>query len=114
MNRDLIWLGMAAAASFGAQVVFKRHGRSTRVAAELLGAVALTVTAAASYCAATGRMDKRGLGLWLANWLFAANQIHFVWLRIRGKRASGVGQKLGLGWSFLGGNLLSLGVMLLA
>ncbi len=114
MNRDLIWLGIAAAVTFGVQVVLKRGGRSTRVAAELVGAIALTVTAAASYCAATGRMDARGLGLWLASWLFAANQIHFVWLRIRGIRASGVRQKLRLGWSFLGGNLLSLGVMLIA
>jgi hypothetical protein len=114
MNRDLIWLGIAAAATFGAQVVLKRGGRSTRVAAELVGAIALTVTAAASYCAATGRMDARGLGLWLASWLFAANQIHFVWLRIRGMRARGVGQKFRLGWSFLVGNLLSLGAMLLA
>lgn len=114
MNRDLIWLGMAAAASFGAQGVLKRRGRSTKVASECVGAMALTVTAAASYCAATGRMDARGLGLWLASWLFAANQIHFVWLRIRGMRANGVGQKLRLGWTFLGGNLLSFGAMLLA
>jgi hypothetical protein len=114
MNRDLIWLGIAAAVTFGVQVVLKRGGRSTRVAAELVGAIALTVTAAASYCAATGRMDARGLGLWLASWLFAANQIHFVWLRIRGIRASGLRQKLRLGWTFLGGSLLSLGVMLIA
>ncbi len=114
MNRNLMWLGMAAAAAFGVQLVLRRRGRSTRMAAEFVGALALTVTAPAAYCVAAGRMDARGLGLWLVSWLFAADQIHFVWLRIRGMRARGVGQKLGLGWSFLGGNLLSLGVMLLA
>jgi hypothetical protein len=40
------------------------------------------------------------------NWLFAANQVHFVWLTIRGVRAEGLNKKLSMGWSFLLGQIL--------
>ena len=52
--------------------------------------------------------------LWLVNWLFAANQIHFVWLTIRGTRASGWAEKIAAGWSFLIGELLLVGIVVLA
>jgi hypothetical protein len=110
-NRELMWLGMIAGAAFAAQILLKKLGRTTRMAAEVVGALALTSTAPAAYCVATGRLDARAWVLWLVNWLFAADQIHFVWLRIRGSRAAGLSEKLALGWSFLTGQIL-LGVML--
>jgi hypothetical protein len=118
-NRELIWLGMIAGAAFAAQVLLKKMGRTkvgrtTRVAAEVVGALALTSTAAAAYYVATGRLDARAWALWLVNWLFAANQIHFVWLRIRGARAAGWSEKFTVGWSFLAGQILLGGTLVLA
>ena len=113
-NRELIWLGMIAGGAFAAQVLLKKMGRTTRVAAEVVGALALTSTGPAAYCVATGRLDARGWSLWLVNWLFAANQIHFVWLRIRGARAAGLSEKFTVGWSFLVGQLLLGGMLALA
>jgi hypothetical protein len=113
-NRELIWLGMIAGVAFAAQVLLKKTGRTTRMAAEVVGAVALTSTAAAAYYAGTGRLDARACALWLVNWLFAADQIHFVWLRIRGARAAGWSEKFAVGWSFLAGQILLGGMLALA
>jgi hypothetical protein len=123
-NRELIWLGMIAGVAFAAQMLLKKMGRTKigrtrigltmRVAAEVVGAVALTSTAPAAYCVTTGRLDARAWMLWLVNWLFAADQIHFVWLRIRGARAAGLSEKLTVGWSFLAGQMLLGGMLVLA
>ena len=113
-NRELIWLGMIAGAAFAAQMFLKKIGRATRMAAEVVGALALTSTAPAAYCVATGRLDARAWALWLVNWLFAADQIHFVWLRIRGARAAGLSEKFTVGWSFLAGQILLGGMLALA
>jgi hypothetical protein len=110
-NRELAWLGMIAGAAFAMQIFLKRRGRATRMAAEVVGALVLTSTAPAAYCVATGRLDARAWALWLVNWLFAANQIHFVWLRIRGARAAGLSEKFTVGWSFLAGQIF-LGLIL--
>jgi hypothetical protein len=100
---DLIWLGVMAGAAFGVQIFLKKAGRSTRMAAEVVGALALTSTAPAAYCVGTGRLDHKALVLWLVNWLFAADQVHFVWLRIRGMRAGGLRKKIEVGLEFPGG-----------
>ncbi len=107
-NRELIWVGLIASAAFAAQMVLKKMGRATRVASEMVGALALTSTAPAAYYVATRRFDETAWALWLVNWLFAANQIHFVWLRIRGARAAGFSEKFSVGWSFSGGTDCSL------
>jgi hypothetical protein len=122
-NRELLWLGIIAGVVFAAQVFLKKMGRAkvgrtnlgrtTRVAAEVVGAVALTSTAPAAYYVATGQLDARAWALWLVNWLFAANQIHFVWLRIRGARADGWSEKFTVGWSFLAGQILLCGMLAL-
>ena len=52
--------------------------------------------------------------VWLANWLFAANQIHFVQLRIHSARAITTAEKLGQGRGFLlhqAAGLLFLGLI---
>lgn len=113
-NRELIWLGIIAVPAFAAQMFLKRMGRATRMAAEVVGALALTSTAPAAYCVATGRLDAKAWTLWLVNWLFAADQIHFVWLRIRAARATRLGEKFRVGWSFLAGQTLLGGLLVLA
>jgi hypothetical protein len=113
-NRELIWPGAIAAAAFALQMLLRRIGRATRMAAEIAGAIALTSTAPAAYCVAMGRLDARAWTLWLVNWLFAADQVHFVWVRMRGARASGFREKLISGWSFLAGNIILGGMLLVA
>lgn len=113
-NLKLLGLGTVAGVAFAAQILLKKRGRSTRMVSELVGAVALTVTAPAAYVVATGRLDAKAWMLWLVNWLFAANQIHFVWLTIRGARASGWAEKIAFGWSFFIGQLLLVAILVCA
>ncbi len=113
-NREVFGLGTIAGAAFGAQILLKRMVRTTRMMAEVVGALALTSTAPAAYCVATGRLDTKAWSLWLLNWLFAADQIHFVWLTIRGARASGWAEKFAAGRSFLAGQLFLVGTLVLA
>ena len=70
------------------------------MAAQLVGAIALTCTAPAAYYIGTGRLDERAFILWAANWIFAGNQIHFVQLRIHSVRAATFSQKFALGRAF--------------
>ena len=92
-NPELLYLGGAAALALVAQMLLKRISRKTRMAAQIAGAIGLTCTAPAAYYVATGRLDARGFALWAANWNFAANQIHFVQLRIHAARATSFGEK---------------------
>ena len=113
-NRELLWLGAVAGVAFAAQVFLKGFGRSTRMAAQVAGTLALTLTAPAAYYLVTGRLEATAWVLWLVNFLFAGDQIHFVWLRIRGARAAGWSEKLTAGWSFLAGQILLAVILSLA
>jgi len=113
-NRSLLFLGIIAGTAFAGHLLLKRMGRATRVAAEVVGALALTSTAPAAYCAATGRLDATAWTLWLLSWLFAANQIHFVWLAIRGARSAGSTEKFQAGVTFLAGQVLLGAILLVA
>jgi YwiC-like protein len=97
----LLLLGGAAAAALGLQAVLRKLGRDMRMSSQLVGAIGLTSTAAGACYVATGHFDTRALVLWAANWLFAANQIHYVQLRIHAARAASRAQKLSRGWGFL-------------
>jgi hypothetical protein len=105
-NLKLFWLALAAMAAFALQQVLIRIGRSARMAAQVAGALGLTSTAPAAYYVVTGRLDLTAAALWLANWLFAGDQIHFVALRIHAARAAGLRQKVAAGWTFLLGQFL--------
>ena len=110
----LLVLGAIAAMAFLLQAVLKQLGRATRMNAQLTGAIALSSTAAGAYYLATGHFGSMAVIIWLANWLFAANQIHFVQVRIHSARATTHGEKLRQGWSFLlhqGFSLLFLGLI---
>ncbi|HZQ55340.1 MAG TPA: YwiC-like family protein [Bryobacteraceae bacterium] len=108
----LLLIGAIAALAFVLQVVLRRLGRETRMAAQVIGAVGLTSTAAAAYYLGAGRLDSRGLALWAMNWLFSWNQIHFVQLRIHAARAGSVSQKFQRGrFFFLAQVLLFAGLI---
>lgn len=108
----LLILGAVIGALFIAQALLKKLGRQTRMTAQLIGSLGLTSTAAGAYYVVTGQFDSKALLLWGANWLFAANQIQFVQLRIHSARAGGLAEKVARGKSFLAAQLLT--VLLLA
>lgn len=99
-NQQLLFLGIIAATSFAVQAALKKN-RKTRTLAQIVGALGLTVTAPAAYFVVSGQINRLALLLWLANWLFAVNQIQFVQLRIHSTRAADPMAKLARGRWFL-------------
>jgi len=110
----LLVLGAAVAALFVAQGILKKLSRRNRMLAQLVGALGLTSTAAGAYYVVTGNLDATAMVVWGLNWLFAANQIHFVQLRIRAPRAATLAEKLNEGRRFLAGEALTVLILLLA
>jgi hypothetical protein len=112
-NRGLLLLGALTGVLFLLQMLVRKLGRRGRTPAQLIGALGLTGTAAGAYYAVTQRLDLVALALWLANWAFAANQIHFVQTRIWGAKLTTWRQKLTHGRMFLAGEIVTL-ILLLA
>lgn len=104
-NRGLLVIGAIAGFAFVVQAGVKKLGRKGRMPAQMIGAVGLTSTAAAAYYIAAGRLDRVAMALWLANWLFAGNQIHFVQLRIHASRATTFDDKMRQGLPFFLGQI---------
>ena len=104
-NHSLFPLGMIAALAFVGQAGLKKLSRKLRMAAQVTGAIGLTAAAPAAYCVVTGHLDSTAAALWLANWLFAGDQIHFVQLRIHAARVQGAAAKLRRGGAFLAGQI---------
>ncbi len=111
---NLALLGTAVAVIFLVQALLKSIRRELRPAAQLLGSLGLTSTAAAAYYVATGKMDGTAYALWTANWLFAVNQILFVQLRIHAARVATRSEKLARSRSFLTTEALLLLILLFA
>ena len=105
-NLILLWAGAAAGAAFIVQTIVKRAGPGTRTAAQMVGAAGLTLVSPAAYYVVTGHLNGTAWSLWIANLLFAANQIHFVQLRIRAARVKKPMEKLSIGRAFLGGQII--------
>jgi hypothetical protein len=110
----LIWMGCAAGTAFLAQSAVKWIWPKERTAAQMIGAVGLTSTAAAAYAVVSLRLGAMAWTLWAANLLFALNQIQFVQLRIHAARAESRRQKLANGREFLAGQLLLIALVLAA
>ena len=110
-NIALLPLGGIAAFLFFVQTALMRLGRKVRMAAQLIGAAGLTSTAAAAYYVAVGHFDHRALLLWVANWIFAGNQVHFVQLRIHAARAGDFGEKFLRGRVFFFGQIAVLVIL---
>jgi YwiC-like protein len=113
-NRALLPLGAVVMLAFMAQAALKKLSRNLRMAAQVVGAIGLTAAAPAACIVAAGRFDSVAAALWLANWLFAGDQIHFVQLRIHAARAQGAGEKLRRGRAFLAGQLCLAAVLIAA
>ena len=106
-NNPLLWLiGCAAGAAFVAQALLKKLGRWARMLAEVVGTIGLTSSAPAAYYVITGKFGLTAWTLWLANLIFAGNQIHYVQLRIHTARVQGLREKLSRGWAFAIGQAL--------
>lgn len=113
-NADLWPLGGAVAAAFIAQAVLKRVGRRTRMLSEMVGTIGLTASAPAAYYVITGEFNATAWMLWLANLLFAGDQIHYVQLRIHTAKVQGFRAKLAHGWAFALGQALMTTIITLA
>jgi hypothetical protein len=100
-NRELLLIGAIAGLAFAIQAGVKKLGRKGRMPAQVIGAIGLSSAAAGAYYVATGRLDRTAIALWLANWLFAGDQIHFVQLRIHSSRAGTFAEKIQRGLPFL-------------
>jgi hypothetical protein len=110
-NLELLSIGAFSAMAFIIQTFLRRSRRNLRMPSQLVGTLGLTATVPAAYYVASGRMEVHALILWLANWFFAANQIHFVQLRIHACRARTLREKLTEGKPFLAGQALLLCVL---
>ncbi len=113
-NRGLLVIGGIAGLAFVVQAGVKKLGRKGRMPAQVIGAIGLTSTSAAAYYVATGKLDQVALALWLANWLFAGDQIHFVQVRIHSGRATTMDEKLQQGLPFFAGQVVLIGIILAA
>ncbi|HTR25177.1 MAG TPA: YwiC-like family protein [Terriglobales bacterium] len=100
-RNPLLWLlGAAAGVAFAGQAILKKSGRRFRMISEIVGTVGLTSSAPAAYYVITGKFGATAWMLWLANLIFAGDQIHYVQIRIHTARAEGVREKFARGWAF--------------
>ena len=102
-NPGLWLIGVAAVVAFVGQTLLKKLGRRTRMLSEIVGTIGLTAAAPAAYYVITAKFDATAWMLWLANLIFAGNQIHYVQLRIHTARIEGLRAKLAHGWTFAAG-----------
>jgi len=125
-NLALLGLGVLSALLFLIQHVLNapwktagtarssRLSLNARMAGQMIAVASLSSTAAGAYYVVAGAFDRRALLLWLANCVFAANQVYFVQLRIHGSKLRNRGQKLSLGRSFLISQFLMAALLVLA
>ena len=112
-NADLWPLGAAVAAAFIGQALLKKLGRRARMFSEIVGTIGLTASAPAAYYVITGNFNATAWMLWLANILFAGDQIHYVQLRIHTAKIEGFRAKLSRGWAFAVGQALMTTILTL-
>lgn len=110
-NYGLLVVGAVAGTAFALQGAVKLFGRRMRMAAQMIGAIGLTSTAAGAYYVTTGQLDERAAVVWAANWLFAGDQIHFVQMRLHNSRISGFAEKFSRARTFFLGQFAMLVVV---
>lgn len=113
-NAGLWPLGAVAAVAFTMQALLKGFGRRARMWSEIVGSVGLTAAAPAAYYVVTGHFNQTAWMLWIANLLFAGDQIHYVQLRIHTAKVAGLRAKLAQGWAFALGQALMTAILTLA
>jgi len=101
-----LWLiGVVAGTAFVGKALLKKLGRRTRMLSEIVGTLGLTATGPAAYYVITGKFGATAWVIWIANLIFAGDQIHYVQLRIHTARVEGFRAKLKRGWAFAAGQL---------
>jgi hypothetical protein len=96
----VLLLGVLAGGCFSASLLMAGTKlRSLRPAAQIVGALGLTSTAAGAYYAIAGKIDARAAVLWLTSWLFASAQIAYVQLRLRTASARSRADNFRAGWN---------------
>ena len=105
-NAALWPLAIAVGVCFILQAILKKLGRRFRMLSEMIGTVGLTAAAPAAYYVITGEFNATAWMLWLANILFAGDQIHYVQLRIHTAKVEGFRNKLAKGWVFAAGQAI--------
>jgi hypothetical protein len=105
-NLGLLIIGVIALAAFALQIVARSISRKYRMLAQMIGAAGLSSSAAAAYYVVTGRFDQAAAALWLANWIFAGDQIHYVQLTLRTSRVRGFVERLSRGLGFFFGQVM--------
>ena len=113
-NPDLWLLGTGVAAAFVVQAALKKLGRNARMISEMVGTIGLTASAPAAYYVITGSFDTNAWMLWIANLLFAGDQIHYVQLRIHTAKLEGFRAKFARGWPFALGQAIMTAVITIA
>ena len=131
-QNPLLWLiGAVAGTTFVAQALLKlawrqpprlSSGRPTskqsvqrlRMLSEMIGTIGLTASAPAAYYVITGKFGVTAWVVWVANLIFAGDQIHYVQLRIHTVRIEGFRAKLKHGWAFATGQLLMTAALTVA
>jgi hypothetical protein len=93
----VLLFALLAAACFGVRMLFSKM-RALRATRQVLGALALSSAAAASYYVISGKIDRTSLLLWAACWVFAAAQIEYVQLRMHSSNARSRAEKARAGW----------------
>jgi YwiC-like protein len=105
-NQKLLWLGAIAGTAFILQALLKTFRPESRIAVQLIGAAGLAAAAPAAYYVSSGNLDATAAMLWLTNWMFAGNQIHFVQLRIHSAKTHR-NERPRCGWRFLAGHVVA-------
>lgn len=105
-NLILLAIGAVAFVAFGLQLLARSISRKYRMAAQMIGAAGLSSAAAAAYYVVTGRFDATAGALWLANWIFAGDQIHYVQLTLHYSRVNGFVERLYRGLGFFFGQVI--------
>ncbi len=105
-NLGLLAIGGVGLLAFVLQMLARSISRKYRMAAQILGALGLTSAAAGAYYVVTGRFDDRAVALWLANWIFAGGQIHYVQLTLHHSRVKGFVERLSRGLGFFFGQVV--------
>jgi YwiC-like protein len=113
-NADLWPLSAAVLAAFAGQALLKKLGRRARMLSEVVGTIGLTASAPAAYYVITGKFNAIAWMLWLANILFAGDQIHYVQLRLHTATAEDFRAKLIRGWDFAAGQAVMTAVLTIA
>jgi len=98
---DLVLIGAIAGLAFLAQAALKKRARRYRALAQLVGSIGLASTAASACYLRSGSLSLTALLLWVVNWLFAAEQIEFVQLRIQGAKLETATERFVRGKAYL-------------